>query len=50
MADANGDPVHNQSSQVINDAFKEAFVSQLSYIDMIEMLDMTVEVAIDSRT
>ena len=29
-----------QFSHVINDAFKEAFLSQLSYSDIIELLDM----------
>ena len=32
-----------QFSHVINDAFKEAFLSQLSYSDIIELLDMVFE-------
>lgn len=31
----------NTQSQTLSDAFKEAFINQLSYVDIIELLDLT---------
>ena len=36
--------------QIVNDAFKEAFVSQLSYFDMLDLLEMTAEVVTETGT
>ena len=40
------DLIFSQFAPLISDAFKEAFLSQLSYTDIIELLDM--QGAVDS--